>query len=73
MGQNGFRQVEAFHEALGLTGVILAKYDNTAKGGVLLAVADRLKLPIRYVGLGEGVDDLRLFNPKEFVEGLLAD
>jgi len=73
MGQNGFRQVEAFHEVLGLTGVILAKYDNTAKGGVLLAVADRLKLPIRYVGLGEGVEDLRLFAPRDFVEGLLSD
>lgn len=72
MGQNGFRQVEAFHEALGLTGLILAKYDNTAKGGVILAVADRLGLPIRYIGLGEGVDDLRLFNPGEFVEGLLS-
>lgn len=73
MGQNGFRQVEAFHEALGLTGVILAKYDNTAKGGVLLAVVDRLKLPIRYVGLGESVEDLRLFNPHDFVEELLSN
>lgn len=73
MGQNGFRQVEAFHEALGLTGVILAKYDNTAKGGVLLSVVDRLKLPIRYVGLGEGVEDLRLFSPHDFVEELLSN
>lgn len=73
MGQNGFRQVEAFHKALGLTGVILAKYDNTAKGGVILAVADRLKLPIRYVGLGEGIDDLGPFEPSSFVEGLLAN
>lgn len=73
MGQNGFRQVEAFHEALGLTGVILAKYDNTAKGGVLLAVVDRLKLPIRYVGLGESVEDLRLFSPHDFVEELLSN
>lgn len=73
MGQNGFRQVEAFHEALGLTGVVLAKYDNTAKGGVILAVADRLKLPIRYVGLGEAVEDLGPFEPSTFVEGLLAN
>ncbi len=73
MGQNGFRQAEAFHEALGLTGVILTKYDNTAKGGILLAVADRLKLPIRYVGLGEDIEDLCLFAPRDFVEGLLSD
>lgn len=73
MGQNGFRQVEAFHEALGLTGVILTKYDNTAKGGVILAVADRLKLPIRYVGLGEAIEDLGPFEPSSFVEGLLAN
>lgn len=73
MGQNGFRQVEAFHEALGLTGVILTKYDNTAKGGVILAVADRLKLPIRYVGLGEGIGDLGPFEAASFVEGLLTN
>lgn len=72
MGQNGFRQVEVFHEALELSGVVLAKYDNTAKGGVILAVADRLNLPIRYVGLGEGIEDLGPFEPEAFVEGLLT-
>ncbi len=72
MGQNGFRQVEVFHEALGLSGVILAKYDNTAKGGVILAVADRLSLPIRYVGLGEGLNDFGPFDPGDFVTSLLA-
>lgn len=53
MGQNAFHQAEVFNEALNLTGVILAKYDNTAKGGIILAVAQRMSLPIRYVGLGE--------------------
>ncbi|WP_024822160.1 MULTISPECIES: signal recognition particle-docking protein FtsY [Aminobacterium] len=71
MGQNGFAQAQAFHEALHLTGVILSKYDNTAKGGIILAIAHHLGLPIRYVGLGEGVDDLRRFEPKLFVSALL--
>ena len=70
-GQNGFAQALAFHEALSLTGAVLAKYDSTAKGGIIIAVADRLGLPIRYVGLGESIDDLCLFDPHSFVKGLL--
>jgi fused signal recognition particle receptor len=70
-GQNGFAQASAFHKALSLTGVVLAKYDSTAKGGIIIAVADRLGLPIRYVGLGESIDDLCLFDPQSFVKGLL--
>ena len=73
MGQNGFAQAESFHKALNLNGVILSKYDNTAKGGVILAIAHRLALPIRYIGLGESVDDLRLFEPQEFVRALLEN
>ena len=72
MGQNAFHQAEVFNEALNLTGVILAKYDNTAKGGIILAVAQRMSLPIRYVGLGEGIEDLELFEPRAFVEALLS-
>ncbi|HHZ05140.1 MAG TPA: signal recognition particle-docking protein FtsY [Acetomicrobium hydrogeniformans] len=72
MGQNAFYQAEVFNEALSLTGVILAKYDNTAKGGIILAVAQRMSLPIRYVGLGEGSEDLELFEPRSFVEALLS-
>ena len=71
MGQNGFAQAETFNKALTLDGVVLSKYDNTAKGGVILAIAHKLGLPIRYIGLGEGVDDLRLFEPREFVQALL--
>ncbi|MDO4219477.1 MAG: signal recognition particle-docking protein FtsY [Synergistaceae bacterium] len=70
-GQNGFIQAETFNKIMPITGVVLTKFDNTAKGGIVLAIADRLKLPIRYVGLGEGIDDLKVFNPEEFVDYLL--
>ena len=72
MGQNGFLQAEAFNKALPLSGVILTKFDNTAKGGIVISIADRLKLPIRYVGLGEGVNDLMLFDARGYVEALLG-
>ena len=72
-GQNAFRQAEIFNEVANLTGVILAKYDNTAKGGIVLSIADRLRLPIRYVGLGESAEDLKLFSPEEFIEALFGD
>jgi fused signal recognition particle receptor len=71
VGQNGFRQAQAFGEAFRLDGVILTKFDNTAKGGIVLAIADRLKLPVRYVGLGEGIDDLDRFDGRAFTAGLL--
>jgi fused signal recognition particle receptor len=72
MGQNGFIQAEAFNRAIPLTGVIMTKFDNTAKGGIALAIAQKLKLPIRYIGLGEGIDDLELFEPKSFAYALLG-
>lgn len=72
MGQNSFQQARIFSEALPLTGIILTKYDNTSKGGVILSVVHELGLPVRYVGLGEGIDDLALFRPAEFVEALLG-
>lgn len=71
MGQNSFRQAEVFNEVAPLTGIVLAKYDNTAKGGIVLAIADKLNLPIRYVGTGESIDDMGPFNPQEFVQSLL--
>ncbi len=70
-GQNGFIQAETFNKIMPISGVVLTKFDNTAKGGIVLAIADRLKLPIRYVGLGEGIDDLKVFNSEEFVDYLL--
>ena len=71
-GQNGFIQAETFGRVMPVTGVILTKFDNTSKGGIVLAIAEKLGLPIRYVGLGEGVDDLQLFDPKTFIGTLLA-
>ncbi|MEB3361980.1 MAG: signal recognition particle-docking protein FtsY, partial [Synechococcaceae cyanobacterium] len=71
-GQNGLRQAMAFAPAAGLTGVVLTKLDGSARGGVAIAVAHDAGLPIRFVGAGEGVRDLRPFNSFEFVEALLS-
>ena len=73
VGQNGLAQARQFHEALGVTGVILTKLDGTAKGGIVLAVAGELGLPLRYIGVGEGVEDLQAFEPKAFVDALLGE
>lgn len=70
-GQNGFMQAETFSKVMPVTGVVLTKFDNTSKGGIVLAIAEKLRMPIRYVGLGEGVDDLQLFDAKIFIETLL--
>jgi len=72
LGQNGLRQAEVFSEAANLSGVILTKLDGTAKGGVALAVVKQLGLPIRFIGAGEGIEDLRPFSSYEFVEALLS-
>ena len=71
-GQNGLRQAMAFAKAAGLTGVVITKLDGTARGGVALAVSSEAGLPIRFIGAGEGIRDLRPFNSYEFVEALLA-
>lgn len=71
-GQNGLAQARAFLEYVEITGVILTKLDGTARGGVVLAIAGELNLPIRYVGVGEGIEDLREFDSREFVSALLA-
>ena len=71
-GQNGLTQAEEFTRAAELTGVVLTKLDGTAKGGVALAIHRKLGLPIRYVGVGEGVEDLLPFDPDAFVDGLLG-
>jgi fused signal recognition particle receptor len=72
-GQNGIAQAATFNKILPLSAVILAKYDNTAKGGIVLPIACDLKIPIRYIGLGEGMDDLSPFDPGEFALALMQD
>jgi len=72
IGQNAVVQAEQFRDAVGVTGITLTKLDGTARGGVIFAVAKRLGLPIRFIGVGEGIDDLRPFVPNEFVDALLT-
>lgn len=71
-GQNALQQARTFHEALSITGIIVAKLDGTAKGGVLITIADELKIPIKYIGIGEGMNDLREFDPVEFSEAIFG-
>jgi fused signal recognition particle receptor len=71
-GQNAIAQARQFHEALGVTGIVLTKLDGTAKGGVVIGICDELRIPVRFVGVGETVADLKPFAPKEFVEALFA-
>ncbi|XGB42785.1 MAG: signal recognition particle-docking protein FtsY [Nodosilinea sp. LVE1205-7] len=72
LGQNGLRQAEVFAEAANLSGVVLTKLDGSARGGIALAVVEQLGLPIRFIGAGEGIEDLRPFSSYEFVEALLS-
>ncbi|MBI6547216.1 signal recognition particle-docking protein FtsY [Xenorhabdus lircayensis] len=71
-GQNAVSQAKLFHEAVGLTGIALTKLDGTAKGGVIFAIADQFEIPIRYIGVGEGIEDLRPFKADDFIEALFA-
>jgi fused signal recognition particle receptor len=73
VGQNGLVQAREFMAASGASGIVLTKLDGTAKGGVAVAIADDLKLPIRYVGVGEGLDDLVPFDPAAYVDALFVD
>lgn len=73
VGSNGLTQAKQFADTLNLTGIILTKMDGTAKGGIVLAIAKELRLPVRYVGVGESVEDLLEFSPEEFVDALLAN
>jgi fused signal recognition particle receptor len=70
IGQNALNQAKQFHEAVGVTGLAITKLDGTAKGGIIFAIAKLLKLPIRFIGIGEGIDDLRPFSVDEFVTAL---
>ena len=70
-GQNGIAQMQQFHDSLSLTGLVLTKLDGTAKGGIVINIADQFRVPIRYIGIGEGLDDLRPFDAAEFAAALL--
>lgn len=72
-GQNAVSQTRIFNQAVGITGINLTKLDGTAKGGVIFALADEFNIPVRYIGLGEGIDDLRVFDSKTFVEALFSE
>jgi len=71
-GQNALRQAALFNETIGITGIALTKLDGTAKGGIIFAIKKGLGIPVRLIGIGEGIDDLRDFEPKEFVEALFS-
>jgi len=71
-GQNALVQAQKFHEALGLTGITVTKLDGSAKGGILLAIADQLQVPVRFIGIGESAEDMQPFDADEFVDALLA-
>jgi fused signal recognition particle receptor len=71
-GQNALNQAVQFDRAVGLTGITLTKMDGTAKGGILFAISDRLRLPIRFIGIGEAIEDLRPFDPDELLDALFG-
>ncbi len=71
-GQNALAQAKSFHESLGISGITMTKLDGTAKGGIVFSIAQQMKLPIRYIGVGESAQDLRTFDAKEFTKALLA-
>lgn len=73
IGQNALNQAREFHQAVGLTGIIMTKLDGTAKGGILFAIANELGIPFYYLGIGEGIDDLRPFDAKQFVRAIFND
>jgi fused signal recognition particle receptor len=71
-GQNAISQVRLFHEALELTGIALTKLDGTAKGGIVIAICQAFDIPLRYIGIGESIEDLQDFDPQQFVDALFA-
>jgi fused signal recognition particle receptor len=73
IGQNALKQAEVFTKSLTCTGVILTKLDGTAKGGIVIPIRRQLGLPVKYIGVGEGVDDMHPFDPKEFINAMIGD
>jgi fused signal recognition particle receptor len=72
-GQNGLQQARLFAEAVQVTGIVLTKLDGTAKGGIAVAIAHELEIPVKLIGVGEGVEDLRPFEPADFARALFGD
>ena len=72
-GQNALQQAKLFKEAADITGIVLTKLDGTAKGGIVIAIKNELKVPVRYIGVGEGIDDLQLFDENDFARALFED
>lgn len=72
-GQNALNQVEVFRDRAGVTGLVMTKLDGTARGGILVAIAEKFKLPVHAVGVGEGVDDLQPFKAAEFAKAIAAE
>jgi fused signal recognition particle receptor len=72
-GQNAIRQAEMFHKAVALTGLFVAKLDGTAKGGFVFSIRDQLKVPVKFIGLGETPQDIETFDPKRFIEALFGE
>jgi len=73
MGQNGLAQAEIFGKSAPISSIILSKYDNTAKGGIVIAITEKLRIPVRYIGVGEKAEDLIPFDPEEFIKALIGD
>ncbi|QTA83398.1 Signal recognition particle receptor [Desulfonema limicola] len=71
-GQNALSQARLFHEAIGITGIALTKLDGTAKGGVVISICNTFEIPLKYIGVGEKIDDLQIFDPKKFIDALFA-
>ena len=72
-GQNAIMQVKAFKETVDITGLVLTKLDGTAKGGVVIGISEQFKIPVKYIGLGEGIEDMQVFRKKEFVDSLFGE
>src|SRR5204863_9150941 len=70
VGQNALSQVEAFHRTAGVTGLVMTKLDGTARGGILVALAEKFKLPVHFIGVGEGIDDLAPFTARDFAKAI---
>jgi fused signal recognition particle receptor len=70
VGQNALSQVEAFHRTAGVTGLVMTKLDGTARGGILVALSEKFKLPVHFIGVGEGVDDLAPFTARDFANAI---